>query len=106
MAYQAGQATPLSRGGIAQVSNGAQAATASNAVRLDRDPNTEKITVFNQTDQNATVQLSLSDVDAGFCSTSMTVNAGLAAVFAAVAGPYVRLLFAANPTTGSASIYR
>lgn len=104
-AYQAGQATQLSRGQIAQVVSGAQTAKSS-AVLLDRNPDAEKLTVFNNTDQNATLQLSLTDTDAGFLTTTMTVNSGDAAVFPSVSGPYARLLFAASVTTGTASFYR
>ena len=108
--YAPGKATQLSVGTQATLvtssGTGAGAAT-SKAVVIAREPGTfGMLSVFNSTDQNATLQISAADADAGFLDTSLTVASGDAAEFNSVIGPFVRFLFAAATTTGSLIVAR
>lgn len=81
------------------------------AVAIGRDASGfVEATVFNASNQDATVQVSASDTDAGFQDLTdsnaggpIVGSAGVAAVFRCM-GPFVRLKFAADPGSSGAVI--
>jgi gamma-glutamyltranspeptidase len=68
---------------------------------------TSKLTLVNNTNQTATVQVAAVDADASYVplTTSITAAAGAAVIFDCV-GPFVRCSFATAPTTGSLYLCR
>lgn len=112
--YVAASATNLGVGEQLQVVNGTLGATPfkSPAVAIGRDASGfDLVTVFNNTNQVATIEVSPADVDAGFTpltdsetGTAITVAVGVAGIFKCI-GPLMRLGFPAD-TTGTATIAR
>lgn len=112
--YVAGVATQLGVGEQQQLVNGTLGAAAytSPAVAIGRDASGfDLVTLFNNTNQTATVQVSPTDTDAGFTpltdsesATAITVAAGVAGIFRCIA-PFLRLSFVAD-TTGTATVTR
>lgn len=109
--YAAGQATNLGVGEQETLVSGTLGAApyTTPAVAIGRDASGfDLVTVFNASNQTATVQVSASDTDEGFepltdGATGVTVPAASATVFRCI-GPFARLSFAADPGSSGAVI--
>lgn len=107
----AGQVRFLSPGNeIALVNNAAAdtGITATIQVAVAAQPHaTSKLTLVNNTNQTATVQVAAVDAAANYVPLTATVTAaaGAAVVFDCV-GPFVRCTFGVAPTTGSLYLCR
>lgn len=111
--YVAGRATNLGVGEQATlagvVSLGADTFT-SPAVAIGRDASGfDLVTVFNQSNAVATVEVSATDTDAGFVpltdgANAVTVPVGAAVLFRCI-GPFARLSFPTDPAASGAVVF-
>lgn len=111
--YVAGRATNL---GVGEQSTLAGLVTlgagpfTTPAVAIGRDASGfDDVTVFNQSNAVATVQVSATDTDAGFVpltdgASAVTVAVGSAVLFRCV-GPFARLSFPTDPAASGAVVF-
>jgi len=110
-AYPAHSPVFLSLGNVVPLVNNAatdSGITATIQVSVAGQPSTtSKLTLVNNTNQTATVQVAAVDANANYVplTASVTAAAGAAVVFDCV-GPFVRCSFSVAPTTGSLYLCR
>jgi hypothetical protein len=110
-AYPAHSPVFISPGNIIALVNNAatdSGITATIQVSCAAQPNaSSKLTLVNNTNQTATVQVAAVDANANYVplTTSVTAAAGAAVVFDCV-GPFIRCTFGTAPTTGSLYLCR